>query len=98
MGRVKKIAPTPLVAGPDQYFLHVQDDGQELQFSHKPEELPCTLVEMLDGGVEQVRMRLADGKSEGAERRLICPRPHGRGWELFDSSSDKVAVWRRSTT
>jgi hypothetical protein len=28
----QKVAPPPLAAGPDAYFLHVQSDGQETAF------------------------------------------------------------------
>jgi hypothetical protein len=92
------------------YYLFVGTDGQEFTFFERmvevpghtfqpffraprvhPRELPHIEI-TLRGEYEYTTTRDHSGPRCG---ELIPNRPRGRGWEIFDSSSDKKTTWRR---
>lgn len=76
----------------DVYYIHVDPTTGE-ERSPGRYESRYMKVELKDDGYEYVTMNNA--VTRGAFWSMVPIPPYGKGWEKFDTESDKWWVWRR---
>jgi hypothetical protein len=88
-----------LTRKPETYWLHVDNDGTEHQWSWDPNwlSIPALRVDVmrdLTGAWVEQTYTLHAGWKRRADTVFVV-RPRGQGWQLYDADSDKYSVWRR---